>query len=406
MRQAASRPVDPLPGKRHWAEPASQASASPCTCSRYGKHKYRPFARSLARVICVRAVATVRTRNDALSPAIDRFVRHLSRELRASPHTSAAYQRDLAQFSAFAAEHCPGSAPRDINLRLLRAFLGKLARTHSAASIARKASAIRSWLRYLQRCGNLVTNPADLLASPKLSPPLPTFLNVDETAAVLVAPDQSSVEGLRDRALLEVLYGSGLRVSEVCGLNLGDVESPRSDLGRVRVFGKGGKERLVPLGSNAVASVMGYLARRSELRHPRTGELDQAALFVSKRGVRIAPRALQLLVRRYGSSGAARADLHPHALRHTFATHLLDEGADLRAIQEMLGHTSLATTERYTHVSVEQLMKIYNGELTRSREGAGRPRGHERHDSPVFCLRACRPKPALCVDFGPVCQRL
>jgi integrase/recombinase XerC len=272
------------------------------------------------------------------------------------------------------AKRRPGITPRAINLRLLRSFLAALARDHSAASIARKVAAIRSWLRYLQRCGELDKNPADLLASPKVSRPLPTFLNVDAAAGVVVAPDPGSVEGLRDRAILETLYGSGLRVSELCGLSLGDIDTSRSDLFHVRVLGKGSKERVVPLGSKAAAAVLDYLPRRAELRHQRTGALDSSALFLSKRGSRIGPRAVQLLVHKYGAAGAARADLHPHALRHTFATHLLDGGADLRAIQEMLGHASLATTERYTHVSVEQLMKVYD----RAHPLAGRRRSPEK----------------------------
>jgi integrase/recombinase XerC len=190
--------------------------------------------------------------------------------------------------------------------------------------------------------------------------PLPTLLNVDAAAEVMVAPPPDTVEGLRDRALLETLYGAGLRVSEACGLDVNDVELSIKGLGSVRVLGKGNKERVVPIGAAAVAAIRAYLARRGELRHPKTGFLDPTAVLVSKRGARLRSSGAYDIVRRYGALGAGRADLHPHALRHTCATHLLDGGADLRSIQKLLGHASLSTTQRYTHVSVDHLMKVYD----------------------------------------------
>jgi integrase/recombinase XerC len=225
--------------------------------------------------------------------------------------------------------------------------------------VARKIAAVRAFLRYLQRRGEVDHNAALELSLPKVRRPLPTFLNVDAAAEVVTAPDETSAEGLRDRAVLETLYGAGIRVSELSGLNVGDVElSP--ELGSVRVFGKGAKERVAPLGSAAVAAIRRYLERRSELCDPRTGAIDPAALFVSKRGKRLGVRQVQRLVQRFGALGAGRGDLHPHALRHTCATHLLDGGADLRAIQKMLGHESLSTTQRYTHVSIDHLVKVYD----------------------------------------------
>ncbi len=173
----------------------------------------------------------------------------------------------------------------------------------------------------------------------------------------MTAPDEESAEGLRDRALLEVLYGAGLRVSELCGLDLGSIDLTR---GSVRVIGKGDKERIVPLGAAAVSAITTYLQERARLADPTTGDLDPRALFLSKRGKRLGVRRVQTLVHRYGALGAGRADLHPHALRHTCATHLLDGGADLRAIQKMMGHASLATTQRYTHVSIDHLVKVYD----------------------------------------------
>jgi integrase/recombinase XerC len=308
----------------------------------------------------------------ALAPAIARFIENLAEERRASPHTVSAYRRDLDQLAAFVAERRPGDrvGPRELDVLLLRGFLGQLARTVSPASVARKISAVRAFLRFLQRRGEIEKNAAMELSLPKVRRPLPTFLNVDAAAEVVTTPEGSSAEGLRDRAVMETLYAAGLRVSELCGLDLDDVETghagghPRSagssDLGSVRVLGKGSKERVVPLGSAAVAAVRAYLERRDELSDPRTGARDPRALFLSRRGVRLGVRRVQHLVHRYGALGAGRADLHPHALRHTCATHLLDGGADLRAIQKMLGHASLSTTQRYTHVSVDHLMRVYD----------------------------------------------
>jgi integrase/recombinase XerC len=167
----------------------------------------------------------------------------------------------------------------------------------------------------------------------------------------------TQAERVRDAALLEVLYGSGLRVSELVGLDLDHVALERDEL---RVLGKGKKERLVPLGTKAREAILAYLGSRPELRNERTGAQDPRALFLGRRGTRLGVRRVQTLVQRYGALGAGRSDLHPHALRHSCATHLLEGGADLRAIQELLGHSSLATTQRYTHVSLDQLMRVYD----------------------------------------------
>jgi integrase/recombinase XerC len=295
-----------------------------------------------------------------LEEATARFVRHLDQERQASPHTVAAYRRDLAQLVAFIRDKRPQlQKPSDIDVFLLRSFLGQLARTHAPPSIGRKVAAIRAFLHFLEVRGEITANPAATLELPKVRRPLPTFVNVDAAAEVVEAPDEDSAEGQRDRAMLEVLYGSGLRVSELVGLNVVDVELD-ADGGRARVTGKGRKERIVPFGSHAKRAIVRWLERRMELRHPKTGVIDDRALFVSRLGKRIGVRQVQHLVRRYGALGAGRADLHPHALRHTFATHLLDGGADLRAIQSLLGHASLSTTQRYTHVSTDHLMRVYD----------------------------------------------
>ncbi|APR85526.1 Tyrosine recombinase XerC [Minicystis rosea] len=314
-------------------------------------------------------------KKEPLRPAIARFVAHLAEERRASPHTAAAYRRDLEQLAVFVDEKRPAAGPSDLDIFVLRGYLGKLARTHSPASVARKIAAVRAFLRWLMRRGEVEKNVAQELALPKVRKPLPTFLNVDAAAEVVTTPDEDSAEGLRDRAVMETLYGAGLRVSELCGLDLGDVDTDSEDIGSVRVLGKGSKERVVPLGSAAVKAIRRYLEHRDELTDPKTGVRDPRALFLSKRGARLGVRRVQHLVHRYGALGAGRADLHPHALRHTCATHLLDGGADLRAIQKMLGHASLATTQRYTHVSIDHLMKVYDAaHPLAKRRAAGRAR--------------------------------
>jgi integrase/recombinase XerC len=294
----------------------------------------------------------------ALDDALARFLEHLAGERRASRHTVAAYGRDLRELVAFAAERRPDvAAPGDVDVILLRGWLGQLARRLSPASIARKIEAARAFFRFLMKRKIIARSPAEDLALPKVRRPLPTLLDVDAAAEVVTTPDGDDAEALRDRAMLETLYGSGLRVSELCGLDLSHVDLDAGG-GSVRVLGKGDKERVVPLGKHASAAIARYLERRPELA--REGAGGGRALFLSKRGRRIGVRRVQTLVQRYGALGAGRGDLHPHALRHTCATHMLDGGADLRVIQELLGHASLSTTQRYTHVSVDHLMKVYD----------------------------------------------
>jgi integrase/recombinase XerC len=316
-----------------------------------------------------------------LDDALAGFLKHLEAERRASPHTVDAYARDLATLVAFARQKVQKGQKDEnngaddvgkVDLYVLRGWLGQLARTHAASSVARKVAAARTWMRWLRRQGVLSANPAEELSSPKVRRPLPTFLSVDAAKQVMEIPDVATSAGCRDRAILEVLYGSGLRVSELTGLDLVSIDL---DGGAARVLGKGSKERMVPLGGKSVDALRAYLARRSELAHARTGAIDPRALFLSPRGRRIGVRAVQSLAQRYGALGAGRADLHPHALRHTCATHLLDGGADLRAIQELLGHASLSTTQRYTHVSMEHLLKVYDASHPMARARGSGTRG-------------------------------
>ena len=289
-----------------------------------------------------------------LSQSIARFLAHLAEARRVSPHTVAAYRRDLRQLDEFAREKRGDAvAAGELDVYLLRGWLAALSRKVAPPSVARKIAATRTLFRFLERSGELRESPAALLESPKVRRPMPTFLGVDAAKSVVESPGDVEADGVRDRALLEVLYGGGLRVSEVAGLRVGDVGL---EAGEVRVVGKGRKERVAPIGGSAVAAVKAWLARRAELVSPaRTTD----ALFLGARGRPLGVRRIQTLVHRYGALGAGRADLHPHALRHTCATHLLDGGASLRAIQEMLGHASLSTTQRYTHVSLDAVLTAY-----------------------------------------------
>lgn len=293
---------------------------------------------------------------------VARFAEYLALERRSSPHTVAAYRRDLTSLVDFLRERLERE-PRlsDVSRMTLRSWLGSIGAGLAPTSIARKLSSVRAFYVFLGRTGEVRENPAALLQSPKLSRGLPLVLRAETAAEVVEAPDEgpigSEIERLRDRVLLELLYGSGLRVSELFGLDLDAVDVRAAEL---RVVGKGRKERIVPMSGKALEALAAYLPRRSELAHPRTRKHDERALLLSVRGRRLGVRAIQKLVQRYGALGAGRPDLHPHALRHSYATHLLEGGADLRVIQELLGHSSLSTTQRYTHVSLDQLLAVYD----------------------------------------------
>jgi integrase/recombinase XerC len=299
---------------------------------------------------------------DELGRALGRFREHLKSERRASPHTVSAYLRDLESFANHVRARSEGKADlSSLDKFTLRAWLGEVAKTVAPPTIARKISSVRSLCEYLLRTGELRQNPSATLASPKSRRKLPRFLLPEAAREVMNAPLlQSSgreVCHLRDALSLELLYGSGLRVSELATLDLAQISIGEAEL---RVLGKGKKERIVPLGSKSLAALDAYLPRRAELAHPRTGAYDPHALLLGQLGKRLSVRWLQALVQRYGALGAGRSDLHPHALRHSCATHMLEGGADLRAIQEMLGHSSLSTTQRYTHVSLDQLLAVYD----------------------------------------------
>jgi len=289
------------------------------------------------------------------------FLDYIRLNRNASAHTVAAYESDLSQFLAFAGRErgTRGALePKHLDLDLIRGFLGELYRQGQArASVARKVSALRTFVRYLRREGWIDSDPAALAVAPKREQKVPAHLSVDEMSQLLDAPDASTPLGRRDRAILELFYASGIRLSELVALDLDDVDLA----GRmVRVMGKGRKERIVPFNQKASAALRAWLKDRLALTR---GD----ALFVNARGGRLTGRSVQRLVARYVSSCSTRFGISPHALRHSFATHLLQAGADLRAIQELLGHVQLSTTQRYTHVNVAQLLDVYRKAHPRAR---------------------------------------
>jgi integrase/recombinase XerC len=297
---------------------------------------------------------------DELALQIARFLEQLAGVRRAARRTVETYGRDLRMLHRFARERQLPLDARALDLRALRGYLASFAGDDSAATIARKVAALRAFYRDLQRRGEIADNPAQSLRLPKVRKPLPRPLSVEDMAEVVEVADRGRADEplrVRDRAMLELLYGAGLRVSELVGL---DVASVELDQRSARVLGKGSKERVVPFGEPCADALASYLRVRAELRNPRTGVVDPHALFLSRLGRRLTVRQVQHLVRRYGALGAGRPDVHPHALRHSCATHLLDAGADLRGIQELLGHSSLSTTQRYTHVSIDRLLEVYD----------------------------------------------
>lgn len=294
---------------------------------------------------------------------IERYLLHLGREKNFSKHTIKAYRNDLGQFYRFLREQLGREevALQDIDWLAIRHFLGALRREgFSKKSMARKLTSIRSFLKFLCREGLMETNPASHITSPKLGKRLPSLLNQDQMSRVMDLPDTRTILGLRDLAILELLYSTGIRLGELVGLNLQSFEQGGEV---IRVTGKGGKQRIVPVGRKAVQALKAYLERRDELlgKAVRPGEVKgkEEALFLNYRGERLSPRGVQRVVEKYLRRVSEAQKVSPHVLRHTFATHLLDAGADLRAVKELLGHTSLSSTQIYTHVTTERLKKAY-----------------------------------------------
>lgn len=285
------------------------------------------------------------------------FEEFLSSERNYSKHTLKAYITDLKEFGLVLKDmNLISSESGDIDFvhmdeAPIRAFISKLYKKNKKVSISRKIASIRTFFEFLIRRGDMKSNSAKLVPTPKGEKRLPTFLTVDEVIKLVEAPGSDNVYELRDRAILELLYSCGLRVSELVGINLNDLDLNSMS---VKVLGKGKKERMATLGSKACSAIKTYLVQRLDLK-PK-----EDCLFVNSRGGRLTTRSIDRIIKKYAVKAGIQKNISPHVLRHTFATHLLGGGADLRAIQEMLGHESLSTTQRYTHTSVEKLMEIYD----------------------------------------------
>ena len=284
---------------------------------------------------------------------LNRFLVYMQAGQNASPYTIKNYRTDIGQFLGY----CRGqgvSAPGQVDRALLRGYLGELdAAGYVKASIARRVAELRSFGDFLVREGVLEYNPFRMVSAPRAPKRLPRYLTVAEIEALLAVPDTSTPSGLRDRAIVEVLYAAGLRVSELAGLDLADVDLTQA---QVRVVGKGSKERIGLLGRPAVAAVRAYLqAGRPAL----LGQRPSQALWLNRRGGRLSVRSVAMTLSRAGQQAGIRISVSPHVLRHSFATHLLDGGADLRVVQELLGHANLATTQIYTHVSQSRAREVY-----------------------------------------------
>jgi integrase/recombinase XerC len=308
-----------------------------------------------------------------MDDAIRAFMTFLELERHASHETVRSYVSDLRQFQAFMrAEHPSRLAlnPVTVKTESIRAYLHWLDRKREkSTSMARKLASLRSFFRYLQRVGLVVLNPAEAIRTPKQPKHLPRVLTKDDAAALMEFPAEQAGGALRDRALLETLYSTGARVSELVGINLEDLHVSE---GLAHLRGKGRKERIVPIGDVALRAILAYLNQQPLMvsRDQKTTKRIPSPVFRNSRGGRLTTRSVARIVARY-SNRLAGGPVSPHTLRHSFATHLLDEGADLRSIQEMLGHASLSTTQKYTHLATDQILAVYD----KTHPRAGRPTG-------------------------------
>jgi len=296
------------------------------------------------------------------------FVETLASEKGYSDNTCRAYMNDLTEFASYAAEgrlrddgegkekerNDELTAVEDIDHLMIRGYLGYLHKRNRKKTVARKLSALRSFLRYLVRVGIITGNPADLILTPKQDKNIPAYLTVDEMFHLLDSIKTDSLAGFRNRAIFETMYSSGIRVSELAGLNIEDV-----DFGGcvIKVLGKGGKERIVPVGKKALGAIRAY---REKLRAEGVSTNETGPLFLNKSRGRLTTRSIARILENFVREYCISVPVSPHALRHSFATHMLDAGADLRVVQELLGHKSLSTTQKYTHVSMDRLMETYD----------------------------------------------
>lgn len=279
---------------------------------------------------------------------INKFLTYLEIEKNASSHTLLNYHIDLKQLRQFLS----GKDARQVERLDIRKYLAFLKGTNlQKRTLARKLSTFRSFFKFLLREGYIKANPVGGIFSPKLEKRLPIFLDVNKVARLVESPERGSLLGLRDRAILETLYSTGIRVAELVGLNIGRVDFIG---GVVKVYGKGKKERFVPIGDRALRAIRDYLAKE------RSEKKDTRALFLNKNYKRLTVRGVQDIVSKYIQRTSLKEKVSPHTLRHSFATHLLDKGADLRSVQELLGHATLSTTQIYTHITTERMKSVYN----------------------------------------------
>ncbi|HEY5506679.1 MAG TPA: tyrosine recombinase XerC [Coriobacteriia bacterium] len=284
--------------------------------------------------------------------AVDRFLTHMRDERGSSPQTVRAYASDLARYLEWAERS--GADPLGADPRILRRYLTELDRAkYSRRTIARRLSAVRSLFAYLNRDGTLTHNPAAVISTPKLEARLPRLVPTDVLNALLETPPGDTPTGLRDRAILELLYATGARVSELVGIDIADVDARG---GQVRVTGKGDKQRILPVHREALARIDAYLRTGRPALHPA---LAERALFLNRNGTRLTDGGVRRMLHRHLLTLGAASGITPHTLRHTFATHLLEAGADLRTVQDLLGHVALSTTQIYTHLGVQRLQRVH-----------------------------------------------
>jgi len=307
--------------------------------------------------------------------SIDLFLRHLRTEKQSSEHTVKGYSEDLESLLEFLEQACttlPARSqahPRDLTVAVLREYVAYLhACGYAKSTVARRLACLRSFYRFLHRRGEVTSNPAKVLRTPRAGRKLPHFLTVEQAAILLETPDPDSNSGKRDRAMLETLYSAGLRVAELAGLNLDDWDR---DADVLRVRGKGKKERVSPIGSHASRALDAWLAVRKPA--DRAGADDRAAMFLNRFGTRLTTRSVARMLDKHILTAGLDGKTSPHTLRHSFATHLLDGGADLRSVQELLGHANLTTTQIYTHVSTSRLKQTYDAAHPHAQRSLPRP---------------------------------
>jgi integrase/recombinase XerC len=301
-----------------------------------------------------------------LSGYIERFIKWLTDEKGYSRHTIINYERDLQEFAGIAGRE---KDVKVIDARIIRDYVYSLNIKNKSSSVARKLSALRTFFKFLEQEGLVRQNPMGSISMPKQEQHIPVFLSVDEVFALLEAPGSEETFGVRDRAILELLYSTGIRVSELVGSNMASLDF---DNEMVRVRGKGNRERLVPMGGPAIKALRAYFVQRNELLRNRLQQgkkIDRDAVFLNSRGSRITTRSVERLVAEYGRKAGIDKPVTPHVLRHSFATHLLEMGADMRSVQELLGHASLSTTQKYTHLDMMHLMRVYDKAHPKAKAG-------------------------------------